>query len=198
MEELLKKLGYTPEQIKAILDEMANSKIYTSSEENADIRLKKLGDDIGLKDTEISDAKKLIDDLKLTTKGNEDAQTKITDYETENNQLKEENLAIKKENAIKFKLLEKGAKPEDIDYLIFKIQNENKEIKYDEKEGLKGVDFEEISKQYSNNFVSKEDGDVDVKELGKSDKLDNDNNEPKNLEEALKQHYDKKMNKDEI
>ena len=73
MEELLKELGYTEEQIKAIIDGMKNKKIFTTAEENADIRLQKLNDDFTAKDGELTKANKIIqktqkDKKKITKK----------------------------------------------------------------------------------------------------------------------------------
>lgn len=190
MEELLKELGYTDEQIQAILTAMSTKKIYTTKEENADIRLQKLNEDFTGKEKELTKANDLIEQLQKSNKGNEDLQSKITDYETEIAKLQEEQQKKDIDNALKFGLLKNKANADDIDYLIFKIK-ENKdreEFKIDENGNLTNFDFEDIKKSYSTHFEQEKQQEVDVKKLGGNGKEEQDD-KPQNLLEALTQHY---------
>lgn len=193
MEELLKELGYTDEQIKAILEGMKNKKIYTSGEENADLRLQKLNEDFVGKEAELTKANELIEQLQKSNKGNEDLQTKITNYETEISKLKEEQHQKDVENALKFELLKNKAKADDIDYLIFKIksnQQDGKEIVLDEKGNLKDFKIEDFKKEYKNNFEDESNGFVDVKKLGGTEgKPGAGKEEPTTMLDALKDKY---------
>ena len=193
MEELLKELGYTDEQIKAILEGMKNKKIYTSGEENADLRLQKLNEDFVGKEAELTKANELIDQLQKSNKGNEDLQTKITNYETEISKLKEEQHRKDVDNALKFELLKNKAKADDIDYLIFKIksnQEDGKQIELDDNGNLKDFKIEEFKKEYKNNFEDESSGFVDVKKLGGAEgKPGAGKEEPATMLDALKDKY---------
>ena len=191
MEELLKELGYTDEQIKAILEGMTNKKIYTSGEENIDLRYSKLKDDFTAKEGELTKANELIDQLQKSNEGNEDLQTKINEYETEIAQMKEEQHEKDIENALKFELLANKAKKDDIDYLIFKIKSDkDKKIEIDEKGNLKDFKIDDIKKAYKGNFEDESQTLVDVKKLGgeKGQEAGGDK-EPSTLLEALKEKY---------
>lgn len=193
MEELLKELGYTDEQIKSILEGMKNKKIYTSGEENADLRLQKLNEDFVGKEAELTKANELIDQLQKSNKGNEDLQTKITNYETEISKLKEEQQQKDVDNALKFELLKNKAKADDIDYLIFKIksnQEDGKQIELDDNGNLKDFKIEEFKKEYKNNFEDESNGFVDVKKLGGAEgKPGAGKEEPATMLDALKDKY---------
>ena len=193
MEELLKELGYTPEQIKAILEGMTNKKIYTTAEENADIRLQKLNDDFTSKEEELTKANELIKQLQDGNKSNGDLQKKVSAYETEIAQMKEKQHEKDIENAIKFELLKNKAKADDIDYLIFKIkakQKDGKEFEIDDQGNLKDFKIEDFKKEFKNNFEDESKVKVDVKKLGGEDgKLDEGDKEPGTLLDALKDRY---------
>ncbi len=197
MEELLKELGYTDEQIKAILEGMKNKKIYTSGEENADLRIQKLNEDFIGKETELTKANELIEQLQKSNKGNEDLQTKITDYETEIAQLKESQHDKDVENALKFELLANKAKKDDIDYLIFKIKSDkDRKLEIDEKGNLKDFKIEDFKKEFKGNFEDESTTLVDVKKLGGEKGQEAGGNiEPSTMLEALKDKY---MPKEEI
>lgn len=193
MEELLKELGYTNEQIKAILEGMVNKKIYTSGEENIDLRYSKLKEDFTTKDGELTKANELIEQLQKSNKGNEDLQTKITDYETEIAQLKENQHQKDVDNALRLELLKNKAKADDIDYLIFKIkarQEEGKKIEVDDKGNLKDFKIEDFKKEFKGNFEDESAKLVDVKKLGGEKGQDaGGEKEPNTLLDALKDKY---------
>ena len=92
------------------------------------------------KDTEITNANNLIAELKKASKGNEDIQKKVADYEAENAKLQEELKEIKVKSAIKVALL--SEKAVDVDYLTFKLNEKLKEkgetLELDENDNIKG------------------------------------------------------------
>lgn len=190
MEELLKELGYTEEQIKAIIEGMTNKKIYTSNEENIDLRYSKLNDNFKLKEEELTKANELIKQLQDGNKNNEDLQTKVTDYETELAQMKKKQQDKDIENALKFELLKNKAKADDIDYLIFKIKSDKEQkIELDEKGNLKDFKIEDFKKQFKGNFEDESSALVDVKKLGGGQEQPGGNKEPETLLDALKDRY---------
>ena len=135
--ELLKAKGIDDETIKAIADEMKSNKIYTASEENLDVRYGKLKTDHEGKLAELSEAQKLIAELKKSNKGNEDLQQQISNYEGQMAQLQEELAKTKLEAEVKVELL--AAKALDVDYLTFKLK-EKGELALDENGKIKGWD----------------------------------------------------------
>lgn len=94
------------------------------------------------KDTEITNANNLIAELKKASKGNEDIQKKVADYEAENAKLQAELADTKMKSAIKVALL--SEKAVDIDYLTFKLNEKLKEkgesLELDENDNIKGWD----------------------------------------------------------
>lgn len=190
MEELLKELGYTDQQIKAILEGMTNKKIYTTLEENADIRLKKLQEDSDSKDEELTKANGLLKQLQDGNKDNDDLQAKITEYETEITKMKEEQQEKDIENALKFELLSNKAKKDDIDYLIFKIKSDkDKKLEIDEEGKLKDFKIEDFKKEFKGNFEEEGAVLVDVKKLTEDQGQLGGNEEPNTLGDALKDKY---------
>lgn len=137
LEELLKANGVTDEVITKILTGMKENKIYTAGEENLDIRYGKLKTDYDGLNGQYTEAQNLIAEMKKSTKGNEELQGKITDYETQIDTLKKELEQSKLESAIKVGLLE--AKVNDIDYMTFKLK-EKGELALDENGKVKGWD----------------------------------------------------------
>lgn len=197
-EELLKNLGYTEDQIKAITEKMKEQKIYLSKEENSDIRIGKLQEDFDAKDKELTTANELIKSLQDSAKGNEDLQTKITDYETKIAQLQEENKQEKIKNQLALELKDAGVTDES--YIAFKIEQklkeENKSLELTEDGKIKGIkELIDSEKKISPTFFKSETKkEVDVKDLGKQKEQMDD--EPKNLKEALMQAYNEKTNND--
>lgn len=82
-EELLKKQGLTDEQVTSITSAMNESKIYTTSVQNADVRYAKVKDDKKDLETQLGNANTTIADLKKLEIDNEDLKGKITTYEAE-------------------------------------------------------------------------------------------------------------------
>lgn len=136
--ELLQKIfNATDEQANSFVDEMKANKIFTASEENMDIRHGKLKTQHESTTKQLEEAQALIETLKKSTKGQEDAQQKITAYEAREKELLAELEQTKLESAIKVELL--AAKATDVDYLTFKLK-EKGELALDEQGKIKGWD----------------------------------------------------------
>ena len=133
--EILKAKGLQDDVVQAVMDEMKNNKIFTTAEENLDIRYGKLKTEHEGKLAELTEAQNLIAELKKSSKGNEDLQGKISAYEGQVATLQEELAKTKLEAAIKVELL--AAKALDVDYLTFKLK-EKGELALDENGKIKG------------------------------------------------------------
>ena len=125
LEELLKSIEdetSRKDMIDKIMDE--NGKSINTSKSKID----ELTEQLGLKTKESDEANKLIEDLKKSSQGNEELQGKISTYEAQLNELKAENEQLKLDNAIKVELLSAKAKGDDLDYLMFKIKQNNDKL----------------------------------------------------------------------
>lgn len=155
------------EIIDAIMDE--NGKGINESKSKID----ELTNQLGLATKEKDEANKLIGELKKSNQGNEELQNKIGTYETQLNELKAENEQLKLDNAIKVELLSAKAKGDDLDYLMFKIKQNNEKLSLTENGELKGFDVEEIKTTYPGNFEVETKKVVDVNNLPKIENSDN-------------------------
>ena len=125
MKELLATIeGLSADQQTAILEAMKKNKVFTASEENLDVRYGKLKTDHDNLTAEHKKSTDLIAELQKATKGQEAVQGKITEYQSTIEQLKQEAIQAKTESALKIGLLSAGAKPDDIDYLLFKMNHD--------------------------------------------------------------------------
>lgn len=112
------------------------------------------------KQTELDTANGLIAELKKNTKGDEALQTKITEYESQLEQLQKENARIKLDNAIQLAL--RDAKGVDPDYLAYKLKEKYKEeLTLDEAGKIKGWDdkLAGLKTQFPTQFETSSDGD---------------------------------------
>lgn len=155
------------EIIDTIMDE--NGKGINESKSKID----DLTSQLGLATKEKDEANKLIAELKKSSQGNEELQGKISTYETQINELKAENEQLKLDNAIKVELLSAKAKGDDLDYLMFKIKQNNDKLSLTENGELKGFDVEEIKTAYPGNFEVETKKVVDVNNLPKIEDGDN-------------------------
>lgn len=135
LNEIFKANGIEENVANAILSAMKENKIYTANEENLDVRYSKLKNEHESKLNELVEANNLIAELKKSNKGNEDLQSKITNYENQVAQLQEELQKTKLDSAIKVALL--SEKAADVDYLTFKLK-EKGELELDENDKIKG------------------------------------------------------------
>lgn len=111
-----------------------------------------LGTENNSKISELEKANSLIAELKKSMKNDEGIQTKISDYETQVTQLKEELAKTKLESAVKVALLE--SKANDIDYLTFKLKEKGDALELDENGKIKGWDekISALKTQFPNQF----------------------------------------------
>lgn len=168
LSEILKSLELSDEQIQTIESEMKANKIFTTSEENLDIRYNKLKGDYDGNAQKLKEANKLIEDLKKDTTDNSELQSKITTFESTIEGLQKELEQTKVESAIKVALLD--AKAGDIDYLTYKLK-EKGELKLDENGEIAGLSdmLGELKTQYPNQFESSTNQKTDVKKLPDTD-----------------------------
>lgn len=139
LQEILKAKGMSNEDIEATIGEMKQNKIFTASEENLDIRYKKLKDDHDTLTAQYGESTKLIEQFKTGAKDNEALQGKITSYEATIADLTKQLEEQKIDAAMDRKLTSAGAKPEDLDYLKFQWRKKG-EITLDDGGEIKGGD----------------------------------------------------------
>ena len=153
--EIMKAKGISDDIITAVQEEMKANKIFTSAEENIDVRYGKLKTQHEAVTKERDEAKALIESLRKSNKGNEDLQKQVSDYQTRMAQLEAENAQIRIDSAINVGLLAAGVKPEDVDYVTFKLKAKG-EIELDDQGNIKGWDDKVagLKTQFPANFVS--------------------------------------------
>lgn len=126
LNEILKAKNIEEEVIKSILEDMKANKIFTSSEENLDIRYGKLKNQHETASQQLKEANDLIATLKQSTEGQEDLQKKVTDYETQIATLQAQLEETQIDADVHVELLSAGVKPDDIDYVMFKLKAKGK------------------------------------------------------------------------
>ena len=153
LQEILKAKGLSDEDIESVVGEMKQNKIFTTAEENIDIRYGKLKGDHDTLTKQHKEATDLIAQLKNDNAGNAELQGKITGYEATIADLTRQLEQEKVDSALKIALLE--TKVQDVDYLTFKIK-EKGEVKLDENGKIKGFDdtIAALKTQFPNQFVS--------------------------------------------
>ena len=168
LNEIFKAQGIEDGIANAILAAMKENKIYTTNEENLDVRYGKLKTDFDGKTKELTEANKLIAELKKSNKGNEDMQGKITAYETQVGELQKELRQAKLDAAIKVAL--RSEKVTDVDYMTFKLK-EKGELELDENEHVKGLDnkIAALKMQFPNQFENSGSKKVEEHKLDRTD-----------------------------
>ena len=139
--ELLQQVfNATEEQTTAFSNAMRENNIFTASEENLDIRYGKLKDEDEASKKQLGEANTLIETLRKSTKGQEEAQQRIAAYEQQMAQLQTELEATRFDAEAKVGLL--SANAVDIDYALYKLkeamQKDGKELKVDENGKIPG------------------------------------------------------------
>ena len=135
LSEIFKAQGIEDEAANAILQAMKENKIYTTGEENIDVRYGKLKSDLDGKTRELAEANRLIAEFKKSSKGNEDMQGKITAYEAQVGELQRALQQTKLEAAVKVGLL--AEKAADVDYMTYRLTKMGA-LELDENEQIKG------------------------------------------------------------
>lgn len=126
LNEILKAQNIDEELIKTILEEMKANNIFTASEENLDVRYGKLKNQHDTASKQLKEANELIATLKQSTEGQEDLQKKVTDYETQIAALQAQLEETQIDADVHVELLAAGVKPDDIDYVMFKLKAKGK------------------------------------------------------------------------
>lgn len=193
--ELLQQVfNATEEQTTAFTNGMKENKIFTTSEENMDIRHGKLKDQHAATTKQLEEANALIEELKKGTKGNEALQQKVTAYETENAQLKAQLLKVEIAAEARVELLAAGAKPEDLDYIMFKMEADGPLEKGDDGK-IKGLadKIAAAKTQRPASFNGEAKKNILENKLQKGE--DNGGgDEPKTLADALRMQYEESNN----
>lgn len=147
------------------------------------------------KQTELDEANGLIEQLKKGTKGNEELQGKITQYESTVADLQAQLQETKMKSAIKVGLLAEGCT--DVDYVTYKLMESLKEkgetLELDENENIKGWNdrVSGLKTQLPTQFKSSTPGQKKVLGDNKLPGGDDDREaEPQSLAEALKMQYE--------
>ena len=137
--EILNAQGITEEVANAILAAMRENKIFTASEENLDIRYGKLKTDHEGVKQQLGQANATIEDMKKLTKNQEEAQQKLTAYEQQMAQLQAQLEQTQIDADVQVELLAAGVKPDDIDYVMFKLKAKGA-LERGEDGKIKGMD----------------------------------------------------------
>lgn len=166
------------------------------SKSKYDAEIDKLNGIVSGKDTELTTANSLIEDLKKGTKGNEELQGKISGYETQVQQLQAQLAETRVKAAVKVALM--SEKAVDVDYLTFKLNEKLKEkgesLELDENGNIKGWNdqISGLKTQFPKMFESAGNGEGGYGRLDNGRLPDSGNHgdaEPKSLAEALRQQY---------
>lgn len=149
------------------------------------------------KETELTNANNLIAELKKGTKGNEELQGKITNYETVVvPQIQKQLQEVREKSAVKIGLLTE--KCTDVDYVTFKLMEklkaDGKTLELDDNDGIKGWDdlISGLKTQLPGQFEAT--GGKKYEERKLPDQDHDRDTEPKSLEEALRMQYENNTN----
>lgn len=126
LNEILQAKGITDDVIKEIAEEMKTNKIFTASEENLDIRYGKLKGQHDTATAQLKEANDLIATLKKSTEGQEDLQQKVATYEQQIATLQAQLEETQIDADVQMELLAAGVKPDDMDYVMFKLKAKGK------------------------------------------------------------------------
>lgn len=137
--EILKAKGISEDIIKAVQDDMKSNSIFTASEENLDVRYGKLKTQHESASAQLKEANTLIAELKKSTEGQGDLQQKVASYEQQIATLQAELKQAQIDGEVNMQLLAAGVKPDDIDYVTFKLKAKG-ELELDENGKIKGMD----------------------------------------------------------
>ena len=110
IKELLKKLGYSDEDITKIENGIKEEKIYLTKEEKIEERYEKLKVKKEALQDELKEANTTIADLKKNNSGNEDLQKKVSEYEKTIDTLKKDGEKKSFDMALELELTRANAK----------------------------------------------------------------------------------------
>lgn len=150
--------------------------------------------ELASKVAELTEANKLIEELKKGTKNNEDLQNKISDYDGQIAELQKQLIDTQVKAAVKVALISEKAL--DVDYLTYKLNekmNESGEfLELDENGNIKGWKdkIEGLKIQFPTQFETPSKKVVEEHKLPEGDKEDM--QQITNMSDALKEHYETK------
>lgn len=191
LNEILKAKGIGDEIIKAVLDDMKTNSIFTASEEHLDTRYSKLKTQHESANAQLKEANDLIAELKKSTEGQGDLQQKVTAYEQQIATLQAEKKQAMIDGEVNVALLAAGVKPDDIDYVTFKLKAKG-ELELDDNGKIKGMDDKiaalktQLPAQFDNG------SDKTVIENRLPENKEDRESEPKTLADALRMQYENK------
>lgn len=164
LQEILKAKGLDDKAVESVIGEMKQNKIFTSAEENLDIRYGKLKTDFDALTKQHGESTALIEQMKKDNAGNDALQSRITEYEQKIQQMTAELQQTKMDAALKVALLK--AQVTDVDYLTFKIK-EKGEVKLGDDGKIKGIDdtIAALKTQYPQHFASETKKKIDENKL---------------------------------
>lgn len=137
--EILKAKNIGDDVIQSIQEDMKANKIFTASEENLDIRYGKLKTQHDGVNAQLKEANDLIATMKKSTEGQEDLQKKVADYEAQITTLQAQLEQTQIDADVHVELLAAGVKPDDIDYVMFKLKAKG-ELERGDDGKIKGMD----------------------------------------------------------
>lgn len=191
LSEILKAKGITEEIIKGVLDEMRANNIFTASEENLDVRYGKLKTKSESESAQLKEANNLIAELKKSAEGQGDLQQKVTAYEQQIATLQAQLEETQIDADMHVALLENGANPEDIEFLMFTLKNKGKLERGEDGKVKDAADkIAALKTQRPAHFIS--DSKKNVIENRLPDNKEDRESEPKTLSDALRMQYEQK------
>lgn len=126
LNEILQAKGIADDVIRAIAEEMKANKIFTASEENLDIRYGKLKGQYDTATEQLRVANEQIATMKKSTEGQEGLQQKVAALEQQNAALQARLEETQTDADVQMELLAAGVKPDDMDYVMFKLKAKGK------------------------------------------------------------------------
>ena len=138
--ELLKQIfNATDDQITSVTDGMKANKIYTSAEENIDIRHGKLKGQYDTLKGQYDTMSKDYETLKQSAGDSAELLKQAAEKDATIAALQKEVAQAKIDGEVQVKLLSAGVKPDDIDYVMFKLKAKG-ELEMGEDGKVKGLD----------------------------------------------------------
>lgn len=197
--DILNANGIAEDVVNAILTAMKDNRIFTASEENLDIRYGKLKTDHEGVTKQLNEANATISELKKSTKGQEEAQQKITAYEQQVAQLNQQLADEKWRNRARLGLMQAGA--DDIDYVLYKLEEsmtkEGKERKLTDADEIDGwADLlKNMQTQLPQRFAKSDDNEDEYQVLNPNKLKNGDGGNPNITKERfMSMSYEERMN----
>ena len=170
LSEILKSNGVSDEVINRIANDMRSNKVYTTNEENIDIRYGKLKNDHATAQNTITDLQSQIAEFEKLKVQNA---TLVTDANNKIAELENELVKIKTDNALERALIE--ANVQDVDYMKYKLKEKHPDgFKMDENGKIESINtvIDDLKVQFPNQF-SKTEKKIEEKKLEKPDNSGN-------------------------